>query len=377
MSANVNNQKKFQKVSHVHLFLVFFGVFLYCFFCNDVIVSADITAISQSDSSYTMKTLNTVKFVKLIDQYNGEPEILLCAEQTIKDIQRENSESPFIDVGKGCIALYSGHINYSQYTEVATQEAVSFFLKALHKDPNLFEAYLYGAYAFLYMRDFGLAESFAKKARTINSKSPLLTLLYAEIALKDKDYEESRRLAQQIIDNETDENLIVKAHLILLRVYSNLNQMDSAYTSFEKLTTLKPRSPWILMECSEFLMRQHKYDKAVEYAENSIKINDKVIPEIHKYLSNVYVKQATDIFNHNNKDRRYFDALNNAITHNPENLVAYYMLGEKYFMFWEQTKEKMYLQTAEKYIVKMLEINPKRPDGKYLLEKIRKEQEKQ
>ena len=53
------------------------------------------------------------------------------------------------------------------------------------------------------------------------------------------------------------------------------------------------------------------------------------------------------------------------------------MLGEKYFMFWEQTKEKMYLQTAEKYIVKMLEINPKRPDGKYLLEKIRKEQEKQ
>ena len=313
-----------------------------------------------------------IKFTKLMDQYQGEPEILLQAENTLAEIEQNNPQSPFVDSGKGLLALCAGHISYSRYTKAATQKAASFFVKALQTDPNLFDAYLNGAYAFLYMPDFRAAESFAKKVKAIDSASPLLTILYAEIALRDKDYEESIKLAQRIINNETDQNLIIKAHLILLRVYTSLNQPELAYESYEKLIALRPKSPWILMACSEFLMKQYEYDKAVEYAEKSLAIRGKVIPEIHDYISDLYVKQAIDESNRN-KQVKSLAALNNAIRHNPKNLQAYYSLGEKYYRFWEQTKDRRYLNEAIRYAYKMLEINPTDSDGKNLLEKIYKQ----
>lgn len=222
------------------------------------------------------------EFTGLMDGYNGEPATLESAKKLLGEMLQIKERSPFVNIAMGRLALAEGFKNYREYDKAAIKKAEKNFSLAIFADPRLFDPFIYGAYAYLYEDNFAIAEFFAEKAQKIEPDSPKLKLLQAEIALRERKYESALKITEELSKNQERE-MLEQAGLLFARIYLAQNKYELAETSFLKLLEKKPDSPWINLAYSTFLMDRNEYERAVQYAERAVQINN--TPEARKNLS--------------------------------------------------------------------------------------------
>lgn len=337
-----------------------------------IIISANIfiicsTAIISAEEHNEQKLY--LEAQSLMDSYTGDSSILGKAAKLLQKILDSNSNSALAYVGIGRLTYKAGYIKYSNYEKGSLEKAKIYFDKALSINPKCFDAYFYGAYPYIFEKNYQKAKEMANKAREIDPGSLKVDLLFAEIAEGEKNYKEIEDRVQVIISKTKDKKMLIDAYNLLLEVYKSQKKYDQAEECYLKIIELDP-NPWALVNYSHFLNNQGEYDKAIEYAKKALSLMKFGMG--YYELSRAYYKKGVDLYwekNQRKQSREYFEL---AIQYDPTNANAYYGLGISYYFTGQLEKDISQLEKAEEVLVKAIELNPNHEQAKESLKSLRK-----
>jgi tetratricopeptide (TPR) repeat protein len=305
---------------------------------------------------------------KAIDSYPGDQAGLEKAEKLLNKIYKSNPQSALAHTGLGRLAYDEGYINYDNFSQESLTEAHSHFAKALSIDPQLFDAYYYGAYPYIYEKNYPQAKVLAQKAQAIDPDSPKVDLLFAEIAKRENDPNEVERRSQRVIEKASDNKLIGSAYSLLSWVYQVQKQYDLAEKAYQKIIELDAASPWAKINYSSFLISLGKYDEAIDYGKQALAIMDFGMG--HHVLSKALCGKGVALYwkdNRPDEAKEFFEA---AIQHDSDNADAYYGLGMSFYNIGHRNKNVDEKEKAEKTLKKAIQLNPDHQQAKVALNQL-------
>ena len=104
---------------------------------------------------------------KAIDSYPGDQTGLEKAAKLLNKIYKSNPQGALAHTGLGRLAYKKGYINYDNFSRESLTEAHSRFAKALSIDSQLFDAYYYGAYPYIYEKTIRKPKRWRRKPRQL------------------------------------------------------------------------------------------------------------------------------------------------------------------------------------------------------------------
>jgi tetratricopeptide (TPR) repeat protein len=305
---------------------------------------------------------------KAIDSYPGNQDGLVKAEKLLKKIYKANHKSALAQTGLGRLAYCNGYINYENYTRESLTEAHSHFAKALSIDPQLLDAYYYGANPYLYEKNYAQAKALAQKAQTIDPKSPKVDILFAKIAKKENNTDEVEIRAKHVIETASDKRLVDDAYSLLTWVYKDKKQYDLAEEAYKKIIELDAASPWAKINYSSFLITLRKYDEAIDYGKQALAIMDFEMG--HHVLGKAFCGKGIALYweeKRPDEAKGFFEA---AVQHDPENADAYYGLGMSLYSTGHRDKNVAEIEKAEIALKKAIQLNPEHQQAKVALNRL-------
>jgi len=306
----------------------------------------------------------------LIDNYSGDSGRLKEAHILALKIKKINKNSEYAYVLIGRITYKSGYINYSNYTQESLVEAKIHFSKAISLNPRFYDAYIYGAYPYIFSKDYPAAKKMLAKAEKLRPDSEKVDIVYSEIALKEKNYDEVIRRCKSAISKSSDRKTLYEAHEALSKAYRKIKKYKLAEQSYLMLIKLEPKSSWAKINYSNFLSKyKQEHDKAIEVAEQALEIMDFGMG--HHILSEANYRKAVQLM----RNRKYPEAgkyFKDSLKHNPSSANSHYGLGMSLYYVGHYEKNKSIILKAEKSLSTALEIDPKHKQAKAQLANVRK-----
>lgn len=308
---------------------------------------------------------------KLIDEYRGDTSLLNRAYKLLEKVAIANPNSEYAYVGIGRLTYKAGYINSNNFQEGSLEQAKEYFKKAININPEFFDAYYYGAYPYLFSKEYDIARQMVREAEKIRPKSPKVDLLFAKISEGEKDYKEVIKRAKLAISKKPEKKILSDAYSVLSCAYIMQKKYDLAENVYQSIIEIEPNSPWARVNYSSFLRKHRKnYDKAIDQGKIALELMDFGMG--HKVLGDAYYRKAAHLhWNKKQRDesRKYFLL---AIDHNPYNSYAYYGLGCSYYHTGYKNKNESLIMKAKEAFVKAIQLNPDNKQAKEQLNKVRK-----
>ncbi len=216
----------------------------------------------------------------------------------------------------------------------ASSHAVSHFLAALEKDPNLPVSHYFLGLAYLSGGQINLARESLMKALTIDPYFSQADLALADIWYKEEAFDVSLEHALRIYEREPEN---VRSHLIMGNVFLAQRQYDSAILRFEAARRLSPdtASPLYYMALTAELSNHD--EKALEIYE--------ALLEEHPNLADASMRYA-QLLIRTGKTEMAKQCFEEAVKETPQNGFLHHILGEVYFVLDETEKAKTHFEQA-------------------------------
>ena len=305
---------------------------------------------------------------KAMDNYPGDQDGLEKADNMLNIIYRNNPQSALAQTGLGRLAYLKGYINRTNYEQSSLNEAHSHFAKALSINPNLFDAWIYGANPYIYEKNYAQAKKYVRKAEGIRPSSPKVDLLYATIAKNENNIGEVERRSQRVINNTSDPKSLGDAYSLMTWVYQRQKRYDLADKTYLRIIELNPNSAWSKINYSQYLILHKRYDEAIDYGKRALEIMDFGMG--HYALSQALCGKGVDLYWKEKRPaeaKNYFEA---AVQHDPDNASAFYGLGMSYYSTGHQNKNVEEIEKAEKALRRAIQLNPNLQQAKVALNRL-------
>lgn len=306
----------------------------------------------------------------LLDSYSGDGRQLAAAEEMAQALLRSNSQSALAFIALGRIAYNNGYISGDDYAPDAIMTAHSHFRKALALDPKAIDAYYYDANAYLFEKKYPEARAMLEKAKQLGFPALKIELLYANIAVAQKNFSEAEERAQRVATQSSDNNLVARAHRVLISVYKSQARYDRAEAAYLRIINLDQTSPWAHANFSSFLVGQKRYDDAIRYGERALDLAN--FGMAHQVLGKAYFLKGSQLLWDTKQPAESIQYFSSAITHNPANADAYYGLGLARYHVGHARKNVAELQQAESALRRALEIKPQHKQARETLDELQK-----
>ncbi len=307
------------------------------------------------------------KACDILDNYSGNVGYLYKAQQYCQKILEKNPKNALAYVGLARTEYKMGYINYDNYDEDSLKSAQFYLDRALQINPSQFEAYIAKSHVFLFQKDVPNAIQTVAKAQALKPGDPDVLLLEAQIALKQKNWDEAKEKATKILDETKENRLKLAAWGIVRSVCLKQKDYAQAEKTYKEELALDPRDPWVQINYASFLTDRGEFDKAIELGESSLKEMDFGMG--HHVLSRAYYKKGYDLCWKKKDYENARTCLEAVVKHDPQNVDAYYGLGVCYRFISYKLKDRDLLNQSEQAFKKALEINPDYEPAKKELEK--------
>lgn len=293
---------------------------------------------------------------RIIDGYSGRFCDLVAARGLLFEAARAAPDGVHAYIGMGRLAYKAAFHSGTRYDQDGLKHSREYFAAALEIDATAFDAYFYRTYAHLFSKDIERAREDAARARELDSDSPRSDILFADIAIREKDYDEAETMAKSIIERTSDTKLLGDAYAVLTRVYKARKQYDLAAKTYLQIIELYPNSPWALINYSKFLSDRDAYDEAIEYGEKALALMDFGMG--HRVLADAYYAKGYDLHWGQDKYEAAKPYFAGAIEHDADHANAHYGLGMAYYWTGYNDKNVPDLENAEIYLRRALELKP-------------------
>ena len=293
---------------------------------------------------------------RIIDSYSGRFCDLMAARRLFFDAARAAPNGALAYIGMGRLAYKAAYISGTKYHQDGVRRSKEYLTAALEIDAASFDAYFYRAYAHLHSNSIPRAREDAGRARQLDSSSPLPDLLFADIAIREKKYDQAETKAKSVIAKTSDKNLIRNAYGVLKTVYRARKQYDLAEKTYLQIIELDPNSPWALVNYGSYLHGRGDYDEAITYGEKALTLADFGMG--HRVVADAYYAKGKDLLWEQERyeaSKKYFAG---AIKHDASRANAHYGLGMAYYWTGYNNKNSPDLDQAEIYLRRALEIKP-------------------
>ncbi len=261
----------------------------------------------------------------LIDAHQGQTELLHQARDLLLRVVSADPAHAVAYVQLARVEYKLGYINYRNYSKESLGKALAYVRRALEIDPKLFDGHLIRGHVYLFDKNVAEARKSAEEAAKIRPDSPEIDLMYAEIALSEKNYDEAVRLADRVVQASADPKLKRDAYGIIGPILWHRKDWDAAEKIYLARIELEPSAAWARTNYASFLISKGDYDKAIEAAKKGLELMDFGMG--HRVLARAYYWKGADLLWKQKEYQncgRYFEL---AIEQNPRDAEAYYGLG--------------------------------------------------
>jgi tetratricopeptide (TPR) repeat protein len=307
--------------------------------------------------------------MQILDNYDGMTPDLLRAEELIKEMFKSNKKSAPAYVAMGRLAYKSGYINGKTYEEGSLENAIKYFEKAIKIQPDFFDAFYFGTYPYIYLKNVENACKFADKAKEIDHSSLKVSLLYAEIAKIRKDVVAVEAFSRKVLDGSDDKKLLSDAMSLLIWVYKSQKRYDLAEEYYKKTIELE-QNAWSMINYSSFLNSRERYDESILYGEKALRLMNFSMG--HHILSKAFYGKSADLCW---KRKQYFTAaefFDSSVQHDSLNENAWYGLGLCYYHMGYDNKNVIQLKKAKEALKTSISLNPNFKQASSTMENLQK-----
>ena len=306
----------------------------------------------------------------LMDGYSGNTGNLLQALALVQKLGERYPDSAMTYVAAGRLAYKMGYINRSNYQPRSLEIAIQAFDRAIALDPDCSDVYYYGAYPYIFRRDLKSARSMAERFRDLEPDTGRAALLFANIAKKEKSYDEAVQHAQRALAPSSTPKTVEEAHGILSNVYRLQKKYELARQSYLKLIQMDPGSPWKLINYSEFLIRTSEYDEAIKYGEKSLALMDFGMG--HHVLAKAYYKKGVQLYWEERQHVAAGKYFRLATQHDSRHTNAFYGLGMSLYSQGHQNRNLAKLKEARTALETALSLQADHKQAGEQLQRLQK-----
>jgi tetratricopeptide (TPR) repeat protein len=312
----------------------------------------------------------------LIDKYREDFAPLNAAAELLDAMESRFPNSKYTHVGLGRLSYKLGHrVNY-EYSEESLDIAKEYFKQAIAIDPDFFDAYYYGSYAYLVSGDLDTALEMAEDAKRLEPESFYLDLLLAQIARTvEKPLEVIEHSLAALGRAEVDEKGVDEAQGLLSDAYTAAGDYVVAEQYYNKVINTNPVSAFARSNYSRFLSNHSKdYDKAIQQATVSLSLKDYGVA--HKTLAYAYYKKAVQLMWTDQKHDEALVNFSHASHHNRSSSNIYYGLGSAYFVTGFRDRDVKQIKLGEIHLQRAVELSPNNEPALEQLAEVKKVLEK-
>lgn len=304
------------------------------------------------------------KAVKILDDYNGQPEIMDNAKNILMQMESIDPTSNETKLIKAKIILNDAYIRDDKYRPDYLEMVKKLAEEVVDSDPRNIKGLLLLSSAY---RKDGTVEGLEKseeildKAYQIDKNNVKVLLSLMSVYLKKGKYNEVISLGNIIIKNATQYWQESDALLKMIDAYRKLKQYDKVNDAYLRIIELESTSPWAYVNYASFLLGKHpyrNYDKAVSYAKKSLTLADFGMG--HYILSKAYYAKGYRLFwkSKNPADKESAGKWFKLGTEAYPYASNYYALGTYYYYMAAKNKRVELLEKSIEAYEKCLEIKP-------------------
>ncbi len=304
------------------------------------------------------------KAVKVLDDYNGQPEIMNQARKILMQMESVAPNSNETKLIKAKIILNDAYIKDDEYRPDYLEMVKKLAREVVDTDPQNIKGLLLLSSAY---RKDGTSEGLKKseeildKAYQIDKNNVKVLLSLISVYMRKGKYNEVVSLGNTVIKNATQYWQESDALLKMIDAYRKLKQYDKVNDAYLRIIELEPTSPWVYINYASFLLGKHPYqdyDKAISYAKKGLTMADFGMG--HYILSRAYYAKGYSLFwkSKNPADKESAGKWFKLGTEAYPYYKNYYALGAYYHYIAVKNKSVEFLEKSIKAYEKCLEIKP-------------------
>lgn len=308
----------------------------------------------------------------LIDDHGEDFTPLAEAAELLAKMESQFPDSKYTHVGLGRLSYKLGHRVSYEYSEESLEVAKKHFDQAITIDPNFFDAYYYGSYAYLVSGDLDAALKMAENAKRLEPESFYLDLLLAQIARTvKKPVEVIEHSLTALGRAEITKKGVYEAQGLLAGAYAITGDYLMADQYHNKIINNNPVSAFARSTYSRFLSNHtNNYDRAIEQAAIALALEDYGVA--HKTLAYAYYKKAVQLMWTDQKHDEALVNFSNAVHHNRSSSNMHYGLGSAYFVTGFRDRDVKQVKLGEIHLKRAVELMPDNEPALEQLSEVRK-----
>lgn len=256
-------------------------VFLTALVCTSALTVQAEEWVSPIDKKYSAQ--NPILFAKvarareIIDLWRGRSEDLPDAYELLSSALRsEPSFAPaFPEVARFLMIAGGRTLPFTAAAQRITSPEDA-LIRVLKIEPDYADAYVLLGYVYTISRRYEEASQALRKAESIGTSIPWLSINKAALLVRDEKYQEALDLYQAVIDSGTRNRKARSAAFDQIAdVLRQMKQFPRAHTAYRRAIAYDPESAWEKGNYAEFLLYDWKdVDGAIDQARQALKQMD-------------------------------------------------------------------------------------------------------
>jgi tetratricopeptide (TPR) repeat protein len=338
----------------------FLILILLVFSLNSSAVAVLETAVQNQEELYE-------KASAILEDYNGTAAQLYQAAGYLEKILEANPDYALAYVGLARVEYKLGYLNYDNYKKENLEQAHKYLSKAFSLDPQLFEVYIARGYVYLFQKNLKDARNMAEAAVKLKPSAQEANLLLAQIAYKEKKYDEALKRAKEVLAESDNKKLKIGAWGVLGPIYNIRQEYDLAEKTYLEEIELYPDSAWAKINYSAFLIRRENYDLAIKMSQAALRDMDFEMG--HYILAMAYYQKGADLCWNQAKYQEAQEAFQSSLEQNAYYANTYYGLAICYRFLAAKSKDIEMLEKSVQALRAALSIDPNHELAKKELQK--------
>lgn len=271
--------------------------------------------LSPIDKKYSAKSPELFSEYKqareILDSWNGQRERIEEASTLLGNIVRKDRAFAPAYREYGRMYMMAGYINYDNYEKKALDSAELAIMRSIDIEPGYADSYVLLGNLYTNMQRYNDAEKALVQAEKIGTGSPWLQLNWANLFMRQKQYEEALGRYQSILEAGTLDRVAYASALSKVTIiYWYMGRYDKVSEGYRNEIAYDPENAWIWGNYSNFLLFTYgDVDGAIESAQKAVSIMNYGMGNFTLACA-LYTKWAMLLQDADSKEvaQRYFDA---------------------------------------------------------------------
>lgn len=303
----------------------------------------------------------------LVDHWDGHRAKLDGAEKLAQEALTLHPEFAPALAQLARIEMRRGYRKARDYDPARLASARKLAERAIAGDAKCFEAREIFAWTVIRQKDYEAGRKAIADAEKVAPTNPAAGLLRAEIALREKAWDEAERVLRGILEGGfADEKTLASAEESLLETYTELGDLDAVDELHRRNVARNPKSAWIHGNYAGFLLQRGNYGRAIELANQAIALSDYGL--VHVTLAAAHVGAATEaLWGRRDRDGAT-SHLAVALKQNPNSADAHYAMAAVHRMRAVQGRDRNALAESKKELLIALKLDPEHGFAKHAMQ---------